>query len=177
MKKRFLGIVIVIILYYSIAGIYFEFILPYPVLRGSYSLNETHQEFTIEYNDPDISYRDLLVEITNEMGNPIEIIYTKCSDEARFTVNEGEKIRFYHNFAGIIIILPLEPFGETNGTFKVIDRASFLVPKSASKACTNFSRLIFVINITVILFSLLLAITTLYVALYKREQLKKYLKF
>ncbi len=168
---------IFVILYYSFAGIYFEFILPYPVLRGSYSLNETNQEFSIEYNDPDISYRDLLVEIINDMGNPIEIIYTKCSDEARLTVNEGQKVRFYHNFAGIIIILPLEPFGETNGTFKVIDRASLLVPKSASKACTNFSRLAFVINITVILFSLLIAMITIYVTLYKREKLKKYFKF
>jgi hypothetical protein len=70
----------------------------------------------------------------------------------------------------------LEPFGETNGTFKVIDRASFLVPKSASKACTNFSRLVFVINITVILFSIIFAMITIYVTLYKREQLKKYLK-
>ena len=177
MKKQLLGLVIIIVIYYTLAGVYFEFILPYPVLRGSYSLNETNQELTIEYNDPDISYRDLLVEITNEMGNPIEIIYTKCSDEARLTVNEGQKVRFYHNFAGIIIILPLEPLGETNVSFEVIDRASFFVPKSASKACTDFSRLVFVMNITVLLFSLLLAITTIYVTIYKREQVKKYLKF
>ncbi|MHA2032907.1 MAG: hypothetical protein ACW99Q_26360 [Candidatus Kariarchaeaceae archaeon] len=176
MKKQLLGLVVIIIIYYTLAGVYFELILPYPVLRGSFLLTETNQEFTIEYNDPDISYRDLLVEITNEMGNPIEIIYTKCSDEARLTVNAEQKVRFYHNFAGIIIILLLEPFGETNGTFKVIDRASFLVPKSASKACTNFSRLVFVINITVILFSIIFAMITIYVTLYKREQLKKYLK-
>ncbi|MHA2031148.1 MAG: hypothetical protein ACW99Q_17345 [Candidatus Kariarchaeaceae archaeon] len=176
MKKQFLGIVIVIILYYSLAGIYFEFILPYPVLRGSYSLNEAHQEFTIEYNDPDIPYRDLLVEIANEIGNPVEIIYTKCSDEARLTINAGQKVRFYHNFAGIIIILPSEPLIETNGTFKVIDRVSLLVPKSASKACTNFSRLVFVINITVILFSALVVMISIYVILFKGEQLKKHLK-
>lgn len=177
MKKQLLGLVIIIILYYTLAGVYFELILPYPVLQGSFSLDESYQEFTIEYNDPDISYRDLLVEVKNEIGEPLQVIYTICSDEARLTVNEGQKIRFYHNFAGNIIITSSYLFGETNGTFKVIDRVSFLVPKSASKACTNFSRPIFVINITVILFSLLLAITTLYVALYKREQLKKYLKY
>ena len=92
-------------LYYSFAGISFEIILPYPVSQGTFVLNASNQEFAIMYNDPDISYRELLVDIKSEIGNPIEIIYTRCSDEARLVVNEGERARFYHNFADSVIVL------------------------------------------------------------------------
>ena len=140
-------------------------------MEGSVALHEYQPSYFISYDDPDISYRDLIVEISVKTGS-IEVIFIKCSDEARITINEGSTERFRHNFAGDIVVETLTPAIYTQFTFKVIDRASVLVPKSASTACTDFSRFVFLVNITVILFVITVTFSTLYLLIYKRDQLR-----
>ncbi len=176
MRKRSKLLVIAFLListYYLGGYLYYEYILPYSVKEGNFSLNSSNQELEIEYNDPDISYRDLLVEIRLVEGADIEIIYIRCSDEAKLNLEEGRTASFYHNFAGTILIRLLDPSTSANGSYEIIDRASFLVPKSATKACTGMPRLAFMFNITVILLVIVILGVATYFVMFRSDIWKK----
>lgn len=147
--------------------------LPYSVVEGDFSLNPTNQEIEIEYHDPDISYRDLLVKVTLLEGEDIQIIYIRCSDEARLELEEGKTATFYHNFAGTILIRLINSSTSANGSYDVIDRASIFIPKSATKACTGMPRLVYGISITTILIVIVAIVSFSYFIVYHLKNLKK----
>jgi hypothetical protein len=167
--KRVIFILFLIVAYYFAGYLYYKFLLPYSVEEGDFTLNPLNQELEIEYHDPDISYRDLLVEIRLMEGSDIEIIYIQCSDEARLTVEEGKTATFKHNFAGTILIRLVDPSTSANGSYKIIDWASIFVPKSATKACTSMPGIAFFFSITVFLLIIIIVISATYFAIYRRD--------
>jgi hypothetical protein len=172
MKKRtkwFIFVLLLIGTYYLTGYLYYTFILPYAVMEGDFALNPLNQELEIEYHDPDISYRDLLVKIRLVEGANIEIIYIQCSDEARLTIEEGKTATIKHNFAGVILIRLVDPSTSAYGSYKIIDRASFFIPKSATKACTSMPGIAFFFSITVILLIIIIVISAAYFVIFHRS--------
>ena len=172
MDKRIKQLILILLLigtYYFAGYLYYKFLLPYPVLEGDFTLNPLNQELEIEYHDPDISYRDLLVEIRLEEGANIQIIYIQCSDEARLTIEEGKTATFKHNFAGTILIRLVDPSTSASGFYKVMDWYSFFVPKSATKACTSMPGIAFFFSITVILMIIIIVVSAVYFVIYRRD--------
>ncbi|MHA1976974.1 MAG: hypothetical protein ACW98F_18170 [Candidatus Hodarchaeales archaeon] len=181
MKKGVSVIIIVIFAYYSSAYLYYQYLLPYTVEEGTLSLYDDFQTKTlleIDYQDPDISYRDMLVTIKLISGDPLEITYIKCSDDFKINLTEGS-VRFIHNFAGNIYIrLLFENYSGDQSInssavlrYTIIDRTSFLVPKSATKACTSMPGIVFGINITILFISFLSVFIFVYLLIYKRDLL------
>ncbi|MHA2248465.1 MAG: hypothetical protein ACXADY_26185 [Candidatus Hodarchaeales archaeon] len=167
--KRFIFVLLLIGTYYFAGYLYYTFFLPYSVMEGDFALNLLNQELEIEYHDPDISYRDLLVKIRLVEGANIEIIYIQCSDEAKLTIEEGKTATLKHNFAGAILIRLVDPSTSANGSYKIIDWASFFVPKSATKACTSMPGIAFFFSITAILLIIIIAISAAYFAIFRRD--------
>ncbi len=175
MKKRIILISVLIVSYYLIGFLYYQYFLPYPVKEGTFNLSNTSDPFEIEYNDPDISYREFIVEITLTSGGPIEIVYIQCSDDIRITLHDGST-QFEHNMAGNVYIRLINSEAIATGTFTVIDRASLLIPKSATEACTSMPGIAFAFNYTIILFVIMLISGTIYILIYKQDQVKSLAK-
>ena len=132
-------------------------------------LNTMNQRLEIDYHDPDISYRELLVKIKHISGGSVEIIYMQCSDDVREVLTRGS-LEIKHNFAGNIVITLIQKNSSAELTYTIIDRVSFLIPKSATKACTAMPGIVYGINLTIIL-SFLLGISGIaYILLFKREE-------
>lgn len=162
--------IIIIIFFVSIifSNFYYEEILPYKVDENSFSLDNQTSELDIVYHDPDISYRDMQIDVRLDEGGPIEIIYVQCSDDAYLTLDEGS-ISFTHNIAFFLRIRLVNANGWANGSYSIIDRTSFLVPKSATKACTSFPKIVYYFNLTVIAIILSTIGAIIYILGFKRE--------
>jgi hypothetical protein len=175
MKKVLLLSILVIGVYYSSAFLYYQYILPYSVGNGSLLINNHLDYEEIEYNDPDISYRDMKVIIKHIAGGPLEITYIKCSDDYKVNLTEGS-VSFTHNFAGNIYIRLLYENSSANISYTIIDRTSLFVPKSATKACTSMPGIIFGFNITLVLIFSSLIFVFGYFIIFKRDLLITKLK-
>lgn len=175
MKKRISALILVILAYYSLAFLYYQYFLPYSVEEGEISLNTLNQRVEIDYHDPEISYRELPVKIRHLSGGPVEIIYTQCSDDVKKNLTQGT-VEIEHNFAGNIVITLLQENSSAELTYTIIDRVSFLIPKSATKACTAMPGIVYGINLTIILCLSLSIIGVTYILLVKREEIIMHLK-
>ncbi len=171
MKKQLFIVGILIICYYLAGAYYYKFILPYSVQKNTFSLDDSNPSIEIIYNDPDISYRDMLIRIKLQEGEPIQIKYTKCSDNAYESLEEGESIEIIHNIAGASYIELKEGSTRALGSYNIIDRASPLVPKSATKACRYFPFLVFAFNYTIILSIIIIMVSAGYliVSYYRKK--------
>ncbi len=167
--KRFIIVLLLIGTYYFAGYLYYTFLLPYSVMEGDFTLNPLNQELEIEYHDPDISYRDLLIKIRLMEGANIEIIYIQCSDEARLVIEEGKTATLKHNFAGVILIRLVDPSTSANGSYTIFDWISYFIPKSATKACTSMPGIAFFFSITVILLIIIIVISAAYFAIFRRD--------
>jgi hypothetical protein len=175
MKKHGLILLFIVILYYSGAFVFYQFFLPYSVEEGELVLNTMNQRLEIDFHDPEISHRELLVKIRHNSGSPVEIIYTRCSDDVTEVLTQGS-LEVKHNFAGNIVITLLDENSSAELSYTIIDRVSFLIPKSATKACTAMPGIVYGINLTIIL-SFLLGISGIaYILLFKREEFMLNLK-
>lgn len=144
--------------------------LPYTVEEGTISLNNLNQTIEIDYHDPDISYRDLPVVIRLLSGDPLEITYMKCSDDFLINLTKGS-VRFTHNFAGNIYIRLLNENSSATISYKIIDRTSLFIPKSATKACTSMPGIVFGFNITLLLIFSSSFFIIVYLLIYRRDLL------
>lgn len=153
---------------------YYKFILPYSVQKNTFLLDDSNPSIEIIYNDPDISYRDMLIGIKLQEGDPIQIKYIKCSDDAYEFLKEGESVEIIHNIAGALYIELKEGGTRAFGSYNIIDRASPLVPKSSTKACTYFPYLAFAFNYTVVLSIIVIIVSIVYLIgfYYKKNKIK-----
>jgi len=156
----------IIWLHYIAGAYYYKFILPYSVQKNTFSLDDSNPSIAILYNDPDIPYRDMLIVIKLQEGEPIQIKYMKCSDDAYEFLEEGESIEIIHNIAGALYIELEEGGTRALGSYNIIDRVSPLVPKSATKACTYFPYLAFAFNYTIILLIIVIIISAGYLIIF-----------
>lgn len=175
LKKRIFLILFVISVYYLGGYLYYQYLLPYTVEEGSFQLENTPDIYEFRYIDPDITYRDMIVEITLINGDPIEITYMKCSDDYKIVLNEGTT-KFIHNMAGYVYLRLVNTSSSASGTYRVIDRVSLLIPKSATTACTSMPGITFAFNYTIILVILSSIASISYLLIFKQDLLKDLLK-
>ena len=175
MKKGILLALLFNVIYYSSAYLYYKNIIPYSVDEGKFSINNHLVQVEINYNDPDISYRDMEVIFTHISGDPLEITYIKCSDDYKINLTEGS-VRFTHNFGGSIYVRLLYENTSASLSYTIIDRTSFFIPKSAAKACTSMPGIVYGVNITLLLFISVSMFAIVYILIYKRELLMTKLK-
>ena len=167
-KNKVLIIIFSLISSIVLANYYYEEILPYKVYENSFSLNNQTTAIEINYNDPDIPYRDMEITVKLDEGGPIEIIYVQCSDDAYLTLDEGST-SFTHNIAFFLQIRLIDTNGWANGSYSIIDRTSFLVPKTATEACTSIPKIVYFFNLTVIAILLSTITVAVYIIFFKRE--------
>ncbi|MHA2173551.1 MAG: hypothetical protein ACXABI_01865 [Candidatus Hodarchaeales archaeon] len=171
--KKMLSIISIgAVTFLFLANFYYEDVLPYKVAESTFSLNNQTPEIEIFYHDPDISYRAMQIDVVLEEGGPIEIIYVQCSDDAYITLNEGST-SFTHSIGFSLRIRLSDANYWANGSYSVIDRTSFLVPKSVTKACSAIPKIAFYFNLTFIIMSLSTISVFIYIIVFKRDLIAK----
>ncbi len=141
-------------------------------MENTFSLNSQTSEIDIDYHDPDISYRAMQFKVSLTEGEPVEIVYVQCSDDAYITLNEGST-SFVHNIGFFLRIRLVNPNGWANGSYTIFDRTSFFVPKSATKACTAIPKIAYYFYITFFLMILGTFGVFTYILAYRRDLIRQ----